>query len=386
MDKSILLVDDEEGIRKVLSILLADMGYQVHTAATGAEALRTFEKLRPPIVLTDIKMPEIDGIELLRKLKQISPDTEVIMITGHGDMNLAIKSVKYEATDFVTKPINDEVLEIALKRAHERIAMRQKLYDYTHNLEQLVRDKTHKLVEAERLAAIGQTVAGLSHAIKNITGGLKGGAFVLEKGIELGERKYLLQGWEMIKGNVDKITNLSLDLLSYAKDARPDFQECDPLQPVREVVALMRPRAKEQGIALSTRFDKDIGPCHFDPNLIHHSLLNLVTNALDACVVDSAKTEKKVLVRAVKKRGWGVEYRIEDTGCGMRADVKKKIFQSFFSTKGTDGTGIGLMITKKIIDEHHGQIEAESKQGAGSTFVIRIPKGPPDRVDEFLKS
>ena len=216
---------------RYLSILLADMGYQVHTAATGAEALRTFEKLRPPIVLTDIKMPEMDGIELLRELKQISPDTEVIMITGHGDMDLAIKSVKYEATDFVTKPINDEVLEIALKRAHERITMRRKLDDYTHNLEQLVRDKTKKLVEAERLAAIGQTVAGLSHAIKNITGGLKGGAFVLEKGIELSEQKYLLQGWEMIKGNVDKITNLSMDLLNYAKDIRPDFQACDPNQP-----------------------------------------------------------------------------------------------------------------------------------------------------------
>jgi signal transduction histidine kinase len=380
MDKSILLVDDEEGIRKVLSILLADMGYQVHTAATGAEALRTFEKLRPSMVLTDIKMPEMDGIELLRKLKQISPETEVIMITGHGDMDLAIKSVKYEATDFVTKPINDEVLEIALKRAHERITMRRKLDDYTHNLEQLVRDKTKKLVEAERLAAIGQTVAGLSHAIKNITGGLKGGAFVLEKGIELGEHKYLMQGWEMIKGNVDKITNLSLDLLNYAKDSRPDFQACDPGQPLREVVDLMRPRAKANGIDLSARFDKDIGPCHFDPDLIHHSLLNLVTNALDACIADSGKKEKKVMVRAIKKHGWGVEYQVEDTGCGMTAEIKKKIFQSFFSTKGTDGTGIGLMITKKIIDEHKGEITAESKVGAGSTFVIRIPKGLQDEA------
>ncbi len=380
MDKSILLVDDEEGIRKVLGILLADMGYQVHTAATGTEALRTFEKLRPPIVLTDIKMPEMDGIELLRELKQISPDTEVIMITGHGDMDLAIKSVKYEATDFVTKPINDEVLEIALKRAHERITMRRKLNDYTHNLEQLVRDKTKKLVEAERLAAIGQTVAGLSHAIKNITGGLKGGAFVLEKGIELSEQKYLLQGWEMIKGNVDKITNLSLDLLNYAKDTRPDFQESDPVQPVREVVALMRPRAREQGIELNTHFDKGIDPCHFDPDLIHHSLLNLVTNALDACIDDAGKKGKKVTIRALKKHGWGVEYQVKDTGCGMNAEVKNKLFQSFFSTKGTEGTGIGLMITKKIIDEHKGEIVAESKVGAGSTFVIRLPRGLQDKA------
>jgi len=374
MDKSILLVDDEEGIRKVLSILLADMGYEVYMAADGTEALRVFEDLRPPIVLTDIKMPEMDGIELLRKLKQISPETEVIMITGHGDMDLAIKSVKYEATDFVTKPINDEVLEIALQRAHERITMRHKLDAYTHNLEQLVRDKTQKLVEAERLAAIGQTVAGLSHAIKNITGGLKGGAFVLEKGIELGEQKYLLQGWEMIKGNVDKITNLSLDLLNYAKDSRPDFQECDPVKPAREVVALMRARAQEHGIDLSGQFDRNFKPCHMDPDLIHHSLLNLVTNALDACLDARGRKVKKVVVRALKKPKWAVEYQVEDSGCGMKADVKKKIFQTFFSTKGTDGTGIGLMITKKIVDEHSGEIAAASKVGSGSTFVIRIPK------------
>ncbi len=380
MEKSILLVDDEEGIRKVLGILLADMGYQVHTAGTGAEALRVFKKLRPPIVLTDIKMPEMDGIELLRNLKQISPETEVIMITGHGDMDLAIKSVKYEATDFVTKPINDEILEIALQRAQERIAMRRKLDAYTHNLEQLVRDKTEQLVEAERMAAIGQTVAGLSHAIKNITGGLKGGAFVLEKGIELGEQKYLLQGWEMIKGNVDKITNLSLDLLNYAKDSRPEFQECDPLKPMREIVELMRPRARELGIDLRTQLEKDIGTCFFDPDLIHHSLLNLVTNALDACINNSDDKLTKVTVRAIKKTGWGVEYQVVDTGCGMTAEVKKKIFQSFFSTKGTEGTGIGLMITKKIIDEHEGEIVAESIAGSGSTFVIRLPKDPRKKI------
>ena len=382
MERSILLVDDEEGIRKVLGILLADMGYQVHTAGTGAEALRVFKKLRPPIVLTDIKMPEMDGIELLRNLKQISPETEVIMITGHGDMDLAIKSVKYEATDFVTKPINDEILEIALQRAQERIAMRRKLDAYTHNLEQLVRDKTEQLVEAERMAAIGQTVAGLSHAIKNITGGLKGGAFVLEKGIELGEQKYLLQGWEMIKGNVDKITNLSLDLLNYAKDSRPEFQECDPLKPMREIVELMRPRARELGIDLRTQLEKDIGTCFFDPDLIHHSLLNLVTNALDACINNSDDKLTKVTVRAIKKTGWGVEYQVVDTGCGMTAEVKKKIFQSFFSTKGTEGTGIGLMITKKIIDEHKGEIEAESKVGKGSTFVIRLPGDPRNKNDK----
>jgi signal transduction histidine kinase len=377
MEKSILLVDDEQGIRKVLGIALSDMGYQVYTAENGAEALQIFEEKRPPIVLTDIKMPEMDGIELLRRIKERSPDTEVIMITGHGDMDLAIKSVKYEATDFVTKPVNDEVLEIALNRAVERMTMRQKLNEYTQNLEQLVQDKTRQLVEAERLAAVGQTVAELSHAIKNIPGGLTGGAFVLEKGFELNDQKYLMQGWEMIKGNVDKITNLSLDLLNYAKATDLHIQACDPLKPAQEVIDLMRPRAQELGIELTSDFSNDLQDCHFDPDLICRCLLNLVTNAFDACRnADPDGPDKTVTVRAQKIRGWGIEYQVLDNGCGMNAKTKQKLFKHFFSTKGSEGTGIGLMISKKIIDAHNGVIKVESQENAGSKFIIKLPKMP----------
>ena len=175
MSKKILLVDDEEGIRKVLGISLSDMGYDVVTAENGEEALSIFKEISPPIVLTDIKMPGMDGVTLLRMIKEVSPDTEVIMITGHGDMDIAIKSLKYEATDFVVKPINDDVLEIALKRAHERINMRQQIKDYTENLETMVKEQSARLIEVERLAAVGQAIEGLSSAIWNFAGGYEGG-------------------------------------------------------------------------------------------------------------------------------------------------------------------------------------------------------------------
>ena len=175
MEEKILLADDEAGIRKVLGISLADSGYEVLTAEDGEAAFEIFKRSKPKIVLTDIKMPGMDGIELLQKIKQEDPDTEVIMITGHGDMELAIRSLKHEATDFVTKPINDDVLEIALKRAHERIDMRRQLRDHTDNLEQLVRKQSARLVEVERLAAVGQAVEGLSSAIRDMAGDFGGG-------------------------------------------------------------------------------------------------------------------------------------------------------------------------------------------------------------------
>ena len=143
--ESLLLVDDEAGIRNLLSISLADIGFDVMTAAGGDQALELFRTHQPAIVLTDIKMPGMDGIELLKRIKQEEPETEVIMITGHGDMDLAIKSMKMDATDFVTKPINDDALEIALKRATDRISMRRQIKAYTDRLEKIVAEKQSHL-------------------------------------------------------------------------------------------------------------------------------------------------------------------------------------------------------------------------------------------------
>ena len=375
MDKTVLFVDDEKDICDVLSISLSDLGYKVHTAQNGQEALRIIQEVNPPIVLTDIRMPVMDGIELLRKIKSQFPETEVVMVTGHGDMDLAIESLKHEATDFIVKPIKDEALEIALNRALERISMRRQLREYTENLEELVQEKSAKLVQAERLAAVGETIAGLSHAIKNIAGGLEGGTFVLEKGIELDNKDYIQQGWEAVRFNFEKIKDLSVDLLNYAKFTDLDFRLSDPNEPAREVMELMKPRAAEHGIDLKIDLASDLQAFWFDPDAIHHCLLNLVTNGIDAALSDNPSgMRKEVVLETTKPEGWGVEYTVTDNGCGMAVEVREKIFTSFFSTKGATGTGIGLMITKKIIDDHNGVIEFESEKGVGTTFFIRLPQ------------
>lgn len=375
MEKKTLLVDDEPGILKVLSISLADRGYRVFTAENGEEALQIFEEKRPAIVLTDIKMPGMDGIDLLRKIKEESPDTEVIMITGHGDMELAVQSLKHAASDFITKPIDDDALDIALKRAAEKIIIREKLEEYTGNLEKLVEEKTKRLVEAERLAAVGQTVAGIAHAIKNITAGLRGGMFVLEKGIQLDNKKYLSQGWDMVRGNVKKVQQMAVDLLNYAKEREPEYQWCDPNLPAQEVYTLMLSRAEMNGIAFEADLGKGLPNAWLDPEAIHRVLLNLVTNAMDACSDISCSNKRcRVLIRSSKPEGWAVEYQVIDNGCGMGEETKNRLFQTFFTTKGSKGTGLGLMIAKKIVDEHEGLIDVSSQEGEGSTFIIRLPE------------
>jgi signal transduction histidine kinase len=374
MADKILVVDDEEGIRKVLQMSLSESGYRVLTAAHGRDAMALVLDEHPAIVLADIKMPGMNGIELLRKIKEESPDTEVIMMTGHADLELAVKSLQFEAADFITKPINYDALEIALKRVNERIWMRAKIQEYTEGLEQLVTEKTRQLMEAERLATIGQTVATLAHAIKNIIGGLNGGMYVLEKGMELGNGQYLHQGWDMVKGNVDKIKKLALDLLSYSKERVPDYDLCDPNIPVREVYHLMRSRAQQHDIHLMLHLADDLGRVVLDPEGVYCCLLNLVTNAIDACMAMGSATEPgEVIIRSKKVDGWAVEYQVTDNGCGMDEETRQKVFRSFFSTKGSKGTGLGLMITQKIIREHGGVIELESAPGGGSKFVVRLP-------------
>jgi signal transduction histidine kinase len=375
MTEKVLVVDDEEGIRNVLEISLGMAGYQVLTAAGGKQAMSVVQNDNPAIVLADIKMPGMDGITLLQKIKEESPDTEVIMMTGHADLDLAVQSLKFEASDFITKPVNYDALEVALKRVHEKIWMRDKIREHTENLERLVSEKSRQLVQAERLAALGQSVATLAHAIKNITGGLQGAMYVMEKGIELDNRRYLDQGWNMVKGNVQKINHLALELLGYSKPRTPDYDLFDPNIPAREVFHLMLPKARDHCINLRLELDKNLEKVFLDMEGIYTCLLNLVTNAIDSFLwAEPTIPNKEVVLSSSKADGWAVEYQVRDNGCGMDDETKRKVFRSFFSTKGSKGTGLGLMITEKIVREHGGEIDLETRPGAGTRFILRLPR------------
>ena len=166
---SILLVDDEEDIRELLGMLLADLGFAVREAENGEAALDAFRAERADIVLTDIKMPGMGGIELLKAIKREDSDAEVIMISGHGDMQLAIESLKHDAADFITKPIDDDILAHALDKVQEKLVLRRQVRDYTENLERLVEEQAARVVELERCAAAEQIMDGLLSAMSIIS-------------------------------------------------------------------------------------------------------------------------------------------------------------------------------------------------------------------------
>jgi len=149
--KKLLVIDDEASTRELLKLSLESDGYTVFVAEDGPKGLEIFARENPPVVLTDIKMPGMDGIEVLRRVKELSPDTEVIVITGHGEMNLAIQALQLEASDFINKPISDEGVAVALRRAEEKIWLREKLKEYTEDLERVIQETNKELVKRHEL-------------------------------------------------------------------------------------------------------------------------------------------------------------------------------------------------------------------------------------------
>jgi len=386
--KKLLIIDDERPILEMLEISLASEGYEVFTAESGKAGLEIFGRENPKLILTDIKMPGMDGIEVLKSIKEKDNEVEVIVITGHGDMDSAVAALRCGASDFLTKPIRDEVLMLTLERAKQKISIAKQLKNYAENLEQTVEKRTKELrkaqenlVKSERLATIGETVAGLAHYIKNILNGLRGGMYKVNSALAKHKPEQMKEGWDMVQRNIEKVSQLVLDLLSYSKERSPERKICRPNQIVAEVLELLEQKADENSIKLNGLFDPNLKEANFDPKGIHDILLNLVSNAIDACIYDknTSKSWEVTVKTGMEKTDSGKEkilFEVSDNGCGMSPEIQSRVFTRFFSTKEGQGTGLGLLITQKIIQEHGGEINLESKDGIGTKFKLSMYAKP----------
>ena len=368
--KTILIVDDEPDIREVLAISLEDMGYRTVEAENAATAFDLFQKEHPQIVVTDIKMPGGDGIGLLRKIKHENTETEVIMITGHGDMNLAIRSLKYAATDFITKPINVDALEIALRRAREKIAMRRKLQDYTRSLEQLVKEKTEL---QDHLASLGLMIGSVSHGMKGLLTSLDGGLYLVSSGLKKKDFKRVEEGCQAAQETVQRIRKMVMDILYYAKERELKRVPVRIADFAEDLVRVIQPRIDSCGIRLACHFESTAGTMQVDADYLQAALVNILENAVDACLKDHRMPTHQIDF-SITEPGDDIVFCIADDGIGMDRDSCDRIFSLFYSTKGRRGTGLGLFIANRVIGQHGGKITVASKPGEGSLFRVRIPK------------
>jgi signal transduction histidine kinase len=232
----------------------------------------------------------------------------------------------------------------------------------------------HAMVQAERLAAVGQTIAALSHHIKNILQGLRSGSEILQMGLTDKNDALLHQGWKIVEKNQGKIYNLVMDMLSYSKEREPAIENTDVNRVVRDVLELLQGRINDMNVKLDTRLDEKLPIVQADPEGLHRALLNIVSNALDA--VEDRKAPQVAIATALEGEGEWVRVLILDNGVGIPASKLTDIFKPFVSTKGSKGTGLGLAVSRKIMREHGGDINVQSQPGK-TKFILRLPLRSP---------
>ncbi|MCC7146538.1 MAG: FHA domain-containing protein [Phycisphaeraceae bacterium] len=225
-------------------------------------------------------------------------------------------------------------------------------------------------LERERLAAVGQTVASLSHSVKNIIQGLTGGAEVVELGLRKTNLAVVKNGWKIVTRNLERISQLTMNMLAFSKQRKPELEMVNLNSLLQEVVQLVQKQYDDKKAALLTALDEDMPPVPVDAAGIHQAVLNLLNNALDAV---AAETGAVTLSSQFTDDGRMVQIVVGDNGVGIEPEYRQKVFLPFYSTKGLKGTGLGLAVSRKIVEEHGGTIEVDTSHEQGTTFIISLP-------------
>jgi len=227
------------------------------------------------------------------------------------------------------------------------------------------------LVNAERLAAVGQTIAALSHHIKNIMQGVRFGSDMVRTAITDKDDDLLTKGWRLVEKNQGRIDHLILDMLSYSKEREPAIEPADLNKLCEDVLDTVRGRAKDRGVELEWRAGAGVTAVPCDADGIHQAVLNIVSNAVDA--VEDRPGAKVAVQTLLEPDGAWAKVIVLDNGPGITLDKVDDIFKPFMSTKGSRGTGLGLPVSRKILREHGGDILVQSVPEKGTKFTLRLP-------------
>ncbi len=230
-------------------------------------------------------------------------------------------------------------------------------------------------VERERFAAVGETVASLSHSVRNILQGLRGGAEVVEMGLRRENLNLMRGGWEIVSRNLDRIYHLTMNMLAFSKQRRPEPQTTNLLKLLEELASLVQGQYDSKRVSLVTELDPNMPTVLLDADGIHQAVLNLLNNALEVVPPVTGSVKLRCFY---DDQADTVKIAVADNGPGIPPEVQKRLFEPFYSTKGLRGTGLGLVVTKKIVEEHGGRVAVESQPGRGATFTLVLPaKGAP---------
>jgi signal transduction histidine kinase len=258
----------------------------------------------------------------------------------------------------------------------------------------------HKIIQSEHLATVGQTVSTLSHHIKNILQGIDGGSYLVRTGMNKKDEKMTQQGWEIVEKNQKRISQLILDMLTLSKEREPNYELGDIIETVEEAIELLQFRAREENVQMTFKSETIVPKFFFDAEQIHHAVTNLITNGLDAAKTKNDDSEtsnsdtNEITYTLVSTSGSNNEkrqsgllqievnycqegsivlIRVDDNGIGVPRPQRQELFHAFYSQKKGQGTGLGLSVAYKIIQEHGGNIRVTDSPFGGARFEIKLP-------------
>ncbi|MBW2030707.1 MAG: response regulator [Deltaproteobacteria bacterium] len=367
----VLLVDDEDHFRSTLAKRLAKRGFITQEAVNGEDCLAKLERDPRDIVILDIRMPGIDGLEVLRRIKASCLSTEVILLTGHGNIQEGVEGIKAGAYDYLTKPIEIDHLVSKIGQAHEKILRedeKRREAEFKARMEE-------RMAACERLASLGTMATGVAHEINNPLAIIKesaGWIAQLLKKKELADmprRQDFERAVKKIEKSVDRASRITHQLLGFVRRQGPVTSEINFKTLLEEAVGLANREATKKAVEIQVDVDPPPQAIYSDPYQLRQVIVNLLTNAIHATDAGG-----KIIISAREGFEEAV-IGVSDTGSGIAREHLERIFEPFFTTKPPgEGTGLSLFVSRGIIERLGGTIEVESRLGEGSCFTIRLPR------------
>ncbi|MGE0083989.1 MAG: response regulator [Desulfococcaceae bacterium] len=407
----VLIIDDDRVIRESISVFLEDSGFIITEAENGRVGLEIFRgEKRPDIVLVDLRMPEVDGLDVLTAVTVEAPEMPVIVVSGTGVMQDAIEALRLGAWDYVTKPIQDmEVLEHAVRKALERARLLVENRKYREHLESEIQKRTAELEErskqlesanerlmeemeerqrsearfrhAQKMEALGTLAGGIAHDFNNILFPIIGYTELAMD--DIAENSLIYRNLEQILRAAFRAKDLVSQILAFSRHSDTEYCPVNIRMIVKEVLKLVRAT-----LPSTIEIQQDAGsegrPVLGDPTQIHQVMMNLCTNAYHAMREKGGVLSIRVRETEIgtdnsefqppAASGTYVKISVRDTGHGMTDEIREHIFDPYFTTKEPgEGTGLGLSVVHGIVRNHNGHITVQSVPGMGTEFNIWLP-------------
>lgn len=375
----ILIIDDDQIIRERLKKLLELDDHEACMGKDGPEGLKAFDEYKPEIVIVDIKMPGMDGVEVLEKIKERSPNTEVIIITGHGGLETAIQSLRKGAFDYLPKPINYDELSLNIKRALEKKNLREQVDEYVHNLEEAHKQlklQQAQLLQAAKLTAVGELGAGVAHEMNQPLMAISTHIESLLMSGSITSNSALKEKILKVKDQFVRLATIVRRIHDYSGSRKEGFINEYVNRPIQDALYLFAQQLKDHNIESALDLGKNLPKVFMDRYQIQDVVINFLVNARDA--VDDLYNQKEggqIRITSKKlKNNKGILVGVIDNGRPVYKGKESEIFNPFFTTKPAGkGTGLGLSVCYTIIKNHNGVINFSPLKKNRKIFYFVLP-------------